>query len=134
MIHTSMKEKAETSLLHKISLNESEVRWVKYGKEILINGQLFDIKSYIIQNGVATFSGLFDNEETALLDQIKKDHQNNTGGKQLVQLFKLFQNLYNSGVEPDSFTKLSQKKKYHTAYSSSLLTPFISKFSPPPQA
>lgn len=128
-----MKEKAEASLLHKVSLNEAEVRWVKYGKEILINGQLFDIKSYIVQNGVATFSGLFDDEETALLDQIKKDHQDNTGGKQLVQLFKLFQNLYDSAAEPDFFINLSLKKKYHTACSSSLLTPFISKFSPPPQ-
>jgi hypothetical protein len=133
MIQANMKEKTEKALLHKVCMNETEVRWIKYGKEILINGRMFDIKSFLVKNGIATFFGLFDDEETALLNQIKKDHQNNTGGKQIVQLFKLFQFINNNAGEADNFSASLSSLKYPAYQSSSLLDPLIPRFFPPPQ-
>lgn len=128
-----MREKVKTDLLQTISLKEEEVHWVKYGKEILINDCLFDIKSFSVQNGVAVFLGLFDFEETVLFKQIKKDHQNESGSRQITNLFKILQTFYNNTDEILTFNGSHVTKKYPACISSSLLTPFIPLFIPPPQ-
>jgi hypothetical protein len=61
------RERLEKSTLQSFQLNENEIVWERAGKEILINGQLFDVKQMTIKNGIATITGLFDKQE----DQIK---------------------------------------------------------------
>lgn len=62
------RERLEKSTLQSFQLNENEIVWERAGKEILINGQLFDVKQLTIKNGIATITGLFDKQE----DQIKQ--------------------------------------------------------------
>lgn len=133
-IRHRMKVNLETRLLHTIMVSENDIHWIRDGKEILDNGRMFDIKSSHLLNGVYVFSGLYDNEETALMEQIQKDQQNNTtNSKQLVQLFQLLQSFYNNPQEEIASLGNIPGGKFIPG-TSPLASQFISIFTPPPQA
>lgn len=76
-IRHEMKEKLEYQFLQTITLAANEITWVKPGKEILVGGKMFDVKSHTVDNGRHTFTGLFDDEETTLVGLLKKEIQKN---------------------------------------------------------
>lgn len=81
-------------MLHTVTLAKAELRWVKPGKEILLEGEMFDIKNITEQgNGLVVVTGLYDFEETLLVGQMQKKQQddNTKGNKQLGQAFQLIQ-------------------------------------------
>jgi hypothetical protein len=85
-----MKEKLETHTLQTISLPEDKVVWMDK-HEIWVNDQMFDIHSKKLEDGVYTFTGLYDEEETELVmkekDAMEKNDEKNT------ILARLFQNI-----------------------------------------
>ncbi len=65
-----MREKIEQSMLSEIVVPAAKLHWVKPGKEIRFEGQLFDVHQYTTtDNGDYLIAGLFDWEE----DQLEKD-------------------------------------------------------------
>jgi hypothetical protein len=96
-IQEKMKTNLENQLLHRITISENDVHWIREAKEIMVNGQMFDIRSSAFENGYYSFTGLFDNEETALVNQIEKTQQQNSSSnnKILLQLFQWLQSIYN---------------------------------------
>lgn len=95
-----MKQELEQSLLQDIVIPSAELQWFKPGKEIVVDNQLFDIKSIrYSKDGNAYISGLFDKEESILIYEMKKDwnEQNRNSSRQVIQLFKMIQ----SNTEPD---------------------------------
>lgn len=131
-IQHKMKERLETQLLHKITVAEKDIHWIKEGKEIWVDGRMFDIKSSHLRNGVYIFSGLYDEEETALLEKLKKNHHNSDNNKQLVQLFQLLQSFYNNIQEEIVFPEIIPLGKFVPG-TSPLASQFISIITPPPQ-
>lgn len=130
-----MEDKLISGVLHTITLDKKEVHWIKPGKEIMFNGRMFDVKSVSIQNNTITLSGLFDDDETVLMEQVRKDHENNSAShKQLAQLFQLLQALYDNSSAEEMLFSTVVLKDYGSTRVSSLLSPFISGFTPPPQA
>jgi hypothetical protein len=133
-IRNRMKERMQTSSLQTISVPENEVQWIKEGEEIWMNGRMFDITTSHLQNGVYDFSGLYDNEETTFVDQLKKEQQNNPeNNKQLVQLFQLLQSIYSNQQEAIIFPDHNPAGKFIPG-NSPLSSQYISIFTPPPQA
>jgi hypothetical protein len=133
-IRHRMKERLETQFLHTITIAKKNIHWIKDGKEIWVDGRMFDINSSSLQNGVYVFSGLYDEEETALMDQLQKDQQNNNANsKQLVQLFQLLQSFYNTSQEEIVSSGNIPGDKF-IPDASPLASQFISIFTPPPQA
>jgi hypothetical protein len=63
-----MQETMEQAALHTLHVPESSAQWTKSGKEIRINGKLFDVKWHRASDGMLTVTGLFDEEE----EQISK--------------------------------------------------------------
>lgn len=59
-------EKLEYASLQTITVTKAEFKWVKKNKEIIINGQLFDVKSFIINKNEVIVTGIFDAEESKL--------------------------------------------------------------------
>ncbi len=121
-----MREKLEEQLLQTIRIVESEIHWVENGKEILVNGEMFDIESYNLEDGVYTITGLFDAEETRLVQQLNKWKNLNDGfgDDALAELFDLLMNFYKteqkenivsvptlSHIQPDFFTRLPDQYK-----------------------
>ena len=55
-----------------VSMPEAQVVWHKRGKELSINGKLFDVKNYRLSGGTLTATGLYDDEEINLLTLLSK--------------------------------------------------------------
>ena len=95
VVRQKMKEKLETQVLHVVTIAEKDLQWEEKGKEILVNGELFDVQSYVFINGYYSFIGLSDKEETALVNQLKKTTQTaSSNDKILGWLFQWLQFVY----------------------------------------
>ena len=133
-IRHNMKRQLEIKMLHTITLAKNEVHWLKEGKELLINGRLFDVKSFRPSgDGKIIFSGLYDDDETSLVNKVKESQQpdNNTGGKLLAQLFQLLQSSCthsNAEIFIPSF-----QCNLFPGIRQSPASPYITILSPPPQ-
>lgn len=53
-------------MLHTIRVKSNGYAWLKAGKEILVSGRMFDVKKQVIDKDETIFTGLYDDEETAL--------------------------------------------------------------------
>ena len=135
LIRHEMKEKLERQMLHTVIVSRADVVWVKYKKEIRIHDKMFDVKSFIIKNDQYVFTGLYDEEETALNNYFEKntEQKNERGFQVLSSLFQLFQSIH-----PRSFdeTLISQNisKAYRPLILQHISSPFINILTPPPQA
>jgi hypothetical protein len=47
------------------------LKWFKENKEIIVDGKLFDIKSVVFQDGIASFTGLYDDQEMYIKLQLE---------------------------------------------------------------
>ena len=134
-IRHKMKERLESKMLHTVTLSENKVQWIKQGKEILINGRMFDIKRLEhSDNGKIIFTGLYDDDETLLVNQIKKQRQsdNNTGGRLLVQLFQLLQ-ITHDNTPGETLIPSFSGNNYFPGNESRPTSQFIAILTPPPQ-
>ena len=78
LVYHQMMEKLENNSLHTISIRIADINWIKKNKEVLVDGKLFDVKSWEIIDGQAKLTGLFDDEETKLEKEYSSTmHQNN---------------------------------------------------------
>jgi hypothetical protein len=134
-IRQSMRRRLESNMLHTITIAKKDVRWLKDGKEILVDGRMFDIKSSkSADNGKISFTGLYDDEETTLVKKISKNQQNenNTGGKLLAQLFQLLCSSFNHS--PEEIFIPSLNSNHFPVLEQRLPSRFKTILSPPPQA
>jgi hypothetical protein len=65
-------EKFSKEILQTITVSSAAIYWVKPGKEILFNGKLFDVKSYVKKGNSISLTGFFDDKEDKLVQQIVK--------------------------------------------------------------
>jgi hypothetical protein len=75
IVQIEMEEALEQRMLQTITLNNAAVIWEEEGKEIIIDGSLFDVKSYCIIKDKIILTGLYDMQETALKQQVEKLQQ-----------------------------------------------------------
>jgi hypothetical protein len=134
-IRHRMKERLEQEILQTITIAASDVQWVNEGKEILINGRMFDVKT-LQHNDDKTimFTGLFDEEETALVKAVKtsQENDNNNTGKLLVKLFQLT-NSTNNNLFADIFLPPLLINNFIPAPEQHLPSEFLGILSPPPR-
>lgn len=128
-----MKEKMEVAQLHTIVLADDEIQWAKAGEEIWIDGKMFDVKSINNKDGFTTFKGLFDNEETLLKQNFKRDWEKSKSNQNHLfsQLFQTLQNIYfiTSDTHKAEEIKLLHSHNFHTT---KLLSQFLEIHTPPP--
>ncbi len=74
-----MKQRLEYHHLQTIILPEDAVVWMDKN-EVWVNRHMFDIHSQKLENGIYTFTGLYDDDETELVSQ-----QHNTREKDKLQ-------------------------------------------------
>lgn len=75
-IHRRMKEKmSESRALETIRLAEQDVIWMDK-HEIWVNNSMFDIHDKKLENGFYTFIGMYDEEETELVNKEKALSEN----------------------------------------------------------
>jgi hypothetical protein len=135
VVRHQMKESLEQELLQIIYIPEKKVQWIKAGKEILVDGKMFDVKSFYEENGQYIFTGLYDHEETALVSQLEDNRKKNneSGNSVLTNLFQLLQLVYpNENAYQLAKNNDTSVNYYHLNIQ---LTAFYKKVStPPPQS
>jgi len=103
-----MNGKLEEMHLQSVTLNNNDILWIEMGKECMINGHLFDVRSMNVVDGVTTIKGLYDEDETMLKERFDHAWGKNMSDQQslLVKLFQCLNSLYcNSGtIENSTFT------------------------------
>jgi hypothetical protein len=58
--------------LIQLSIPVNQLSWVKENKELIIEGQMFDVKQMVIKQGMATITGFFDKEEDQVNELLSK--------------------------------------------------------------
>lgn len=129
-----MKERLEEEMLHTIILSTSAVQWVKYKKEIRVDGKMFDIKSFTIINENYIFTGLYDEEETKLNNYLEKhsNQKNDTENNVLSSLFKMLHSLYANEAR-EELTQGRFTRSYSPLILQHTSSPFRNILTPPPQ-
>lgn len=70
-IQADMKQQLKTALLQTVVVPARDVKWIKKGKEILVNGQMFDVKTSVKSGENIVFTGLYDKDEQKLHKNLK---------------------------------------------------------------
>jgi hypothetical protein len=101
-IEHKVEEQLGNASLRTITVDIGAIHWVKENKEVIIAGKLFDVRSFTIEAGRITLTGLYDQDEDILNEQIKSFVQQKNGmNAPLSQVVfnLLFPPLYNSTAE-----------------------------------
>ena len=96
IVRHEMLERLEHSNLEEITLAKKDVFWYEEGKEIIIGGSLFDVKSSIVKNDSVVFKGLFDQKESELRKNIDllTDYQNKSSSSNTLIIAQLVLHLW----------------------------------------
>ncbi|MBP6022694.1 hypothetical protein [Ferruginibacter sp.] len=76
-IQAEMKQQLKTALLQTVVVPARDVKWVKKGKEILVYGHMFDVKTSVKSGENIVFTGLYDEDEQKLHKDLKGFMDNN---------------------------------------------------------
>jgi len=91
LLQQQRRQRFETEPLETVTLKATSVDWVKAGKEIQIDGKLFDIKSFEIKGSNIVFTGFFDSKEEKLLRHARAiEQQKNKSDNPLSQYVAKF--------------------------------------------
>lgn len=134
-IRHRMKERLELEMLHTITIAKSDVQWLNEGKEILINGRMFDVKSLLYKDdNTIIVNGLFDDEETVLVKMVKtsQEKDNNSTGKLLVKLFQL-PTYTHSNLYADILIPTLLINNFFSGIEQRLNSEYLTILSPPPR-
>lgn len=132
VIRHEMEEKLEEAIPHRtVSVPDHAIHWVKKGKEIWIHGKMFDIKTYRSHNGITTFTGLYDEDETLLKQQLRDGWEKNSKDNNIL-LMPFLLSFYNISDPHNNAIHLLQKEEY-SWMNREPLSQYISILTPPPR-
>jgi len=100
--------------------------------EIWINEHMFDIHSKKLENGIYTFTGLYDEDETELVKKERKATGNSAEqNKLLAQFFKHLPAFYDTAIVD---LNISISDRYFNLFASqNSISQFREIITPPPQ-
>jgi hypothetical protein len=79
VIRHEMREKMEKENVITIDIPANEFRWHKKNREIIINGKMFDVKSIVKDKEIYHISGLFDENESILDEELRRMNEDKDG-------------------------------------------------------
>jgi len=129
-----MEVQMEAGALHSITVSATDVIWIKKGKEIIIEGRMFDIKTFSYKGNNYDFTGLFDDEESILMKQMEENENSSRDNKKIAQLIQLLQIVYKDLNDINDISVLSLNNKFILDKENTLPLRFIPIITPPPQA
>ena len=100
ILHHQMREELEQKNLVTITINKSELTWTE-ADEALINGKLFDIKEVSMSGDEVRLTGLFDEDEDALIAQLYDQEKNNPdadGSSLVLEWFSFFSFVHDNAL------------------------------------
>ena len=119
-----MEEKLEKEQLTTITINAHDFKWYKEGKEIVVNGHLFDVEEIKrLDNDQLLITGLYDYQEQELHKQMDDWMSNeNSHGKGPDAFVKWFSHLYDDKISNIDLSLLQVPlSENNVSYSDSLV-------------
>ena len=78
IIQQQQQERLESESLQTITISTENLHWIKPQKEALVDGKLFDVRSFKKEEDHISLTGFFDSREDKLVQNIKDlVHQKN---------------------------------------------------------
>jgi hypothetical protein len=93
-IHSERDCRFEMENLTEVRLSVEDVHWDIAGKELRINGKLFDVKEASSSGKIMVFRGFFDTEESTLADEINFLWHNEKSGSLLTKCLRIPDNYF----------------------------------------
>lgn len=132
-VRHQLKERLEKEAQVHLAIPAGELVWVKRGREILVDGQMFDIKNIRYEGGTALVTGIFDHKESGIMRLLQQQGQPSKNSRSLAHLFVWLQQFVDTG---SSIAFLFWREKA-TTFASFFLAPYSSPVlalqGPPPQ-
>lgn len=131
-----MEERLESENLQTITLAIESVEWYEQGREIMVEGKLFDVKSYSREGAVVVFTGLYDDKESDIRKQVeflqkqsRQDQDSNQLTAKAISLLLFLEQLPNN-LTGIALVEESTSIRWHDA---ALVSAFLSISTPPPK-
>ena len=87
LVQQQRTQRFKTELLETFTIKAEKADWVEVGKEIRVDGNLFDVKSFTISGNNLVLTGFFDSKEEKLVKHIGDiEQQKSKSGSPLNQL------------------------------------------------
>lgn len=132
-VQYEMMEKLEEEKLQTVLVPAQELNWVKKNKEVRIADELFDVKEWKIEDGIAILKGLYDYEERMIEKQLSAFCEDDTD-KRASQIITLIcsQSAILNGDRSSGFM-IEEVTTYPFPYTPATHEIFLPVFVPPPQ-
>ena len=134
-VQHKMEEKLENEQLQTVAIPISDVKWFKENKEIIVDGKLFDIKSVVFQDGIASFTGLYDDQEMYIkvqLENLELEDDENAKNESAINFISIL--LYKEDDRNPDWLLNHLSTQYIDFSKDHLISPVISTPAPPPKA
>lgn len=87
LVQQQRTQRFKTELLKTVTVKADKINWIEVGREILVEGKLFDVKSFKISGNNILLTGFFDDKEEKLVKHIGDiEQQKSKSGSPLNQL------------------------------------------------
>jgi hypothetical protein len=135
MIQYQMQEQLEKTSLQTITVNKAEISWARKDKEVIINGELFDVKSYIVAGDKIILTGLYDAAENELKKEFANliQHKKNDSAplEQLILKF-IFTAVINQSQQTEALACCQNKKTVYPLHNEAAIYQSAAVATPPP--
>jgi len=131
-IKYTVEERLNDEELVIVSIPLAQVQWMEEGREILVHGKMFDIKSYSEKDGNLIATGVYDERETAVIELLShfNDQQQNQLLIKILLLAQTFAGLVYITIQlPYIICFL----KHSTFFQVKKTSPHLFSFYPPPR-
>jgi hypothetical protein len=135
ILHYRMREELEKSNLVTISVPASQLHWTHNGREAVIREKMFDVRSFSVEGDMIKLTGLFDEDEDALIAQLNNQQTNNpdaAGSTLTLQLFSFFSWIQNN--EQAAIAGFTNRLLFSPTDNAFLQGPVLALNTPPPEA
>ena len=116
LVQQQRTQRFKTELLETFTIKAEKVDWVEVGKEIRIEGKLFDVKSFKVSGANIIFTGFFDGKEDKLVQQIvklekQKNQSENPLGQSVIKFlfFSVYYGFNNITIDGGNWQLVSQQ-------------------------
>ena len=134
ILHEQMREELEENKLVTIRVSTSALSWTESGKEVIIDGKMFDVERFAVEGNAVVLTGLFDTDEDAIitmLDGLEKNNSDGTSSTLAMEWFSLFSFIQEK--EPNHFLTGEQFPATSLLQYNRAEDPVLSCDTPPPE-
>ena len=136
ILKSEARERTETGFQQTVFLREADLQWSDPGSEMVINGEMFDVKKISKTTDGLLVTGVFDTKETAIQNELDRmgAGENNQQKGILREYFRLINNIYFRQQEQLSKPFVACRANHLPQLSYAGIRGFIKIPSPPPKA